>query len=364
MPRITNYEGIDDTIKEFLNSQKKSTATIYLCFFRKIVDYYKMSGKELLESKKADKGFEWERKIMSFIGWMKEQNYSDNACKTAINSLRSFFAYYRVPFEFTTAETKKLGGKPKRTTKDYMLVNEDISKMAFVGDLREKYVLLLGKSLGFRAGDFASFTYGAFRSINLNQEAPIFIGETVTEKEGVTAYPFIDSDALPVVKAMLEGNTDKADTERIFPILERELSTILQQLADKANINLGDKHLRFHCLRKYLIDRLSGNMSESKWKQIVGKATSEDAYVSSFELKECYSKVMKLTTCILTNGNGKVSKLSEEVTKLTARISLLEKQNFLSKATIALIARRFNMTTEELEHDIEEEAQRQEQEPE
>jgi CRISPR/Cas system CSM-associated protein Csm2 small subunit len=182
----------------------------------------------------------------------------------------------------------------------------------FVGNLREKYIVLLGKSFGLRAGDFVTLTYGCFRSINLDDETPIFIGEFQTQKEGVTAYPFIDSDALPILKAVLDSNKNKPNDERIITVSEDELSSIIQSLAVKANINLGGKHLRFHCFRKWLIDRLSSMMSESKWKQIVGKAISEGAYVSNFELKESYSKAMKLTT-VLLNGNGKVSKKVEEM---------------------------------------------------
>jgi uncharacterized coiled-coil protein SlyX len=200
-----------------------------------------------------------------------------------------------------------------------MLTNEDFSKMALVGSLREKYIVLLGKSFGLRAGDFISFTYGTFRSINLDQEPPIFIGEFQTEKEGVTAFPFIDSDALPIIKMIIEGNRDKPNNERIITVQEEELSSILQALAVKANINLGDQHLRFHCFRKYLSDRLSANMSESKWKQIVGKAISEGTYISNFELRDSYLKTMKMTT-VLSNGNGKVSKLSEELAELNNKI--------------------------------------------
>ena len=81
---------------------------------------------------------------------------------------------------------------------------------------------------------------------------------------------------------------------------------------------------------------------------------------------ELYKAVMP-KTALNGNGNGKVSKLSEDVTKLTERIEkqnerieALEKQNFLSKATIQIIARRFKMSPEELDHAIEEEAQRHE----
>jgi integrase len=323
------YEGYDKTVIDFITSQKKGTQHVYKSFFKLVLKYAGMTGEQLLASKKADKDFEWEKKTVAFKQWMKNQksktgkNYSDNATNTAVNSLRSFFDYYRTPLQLSQNENRKLGGKAQRVTKDYMLMNEDIAKLVFVGDLREKYIVLLGKSFGLRAGDFASITYGMFRSINLSTEAPVFFGDFQTQKEGVIAKPFIDADALPVVKAVLEANQNKPNDERIIPIQEEELSSILQALAKKANINLGDKHLRFHCFRKYLIDRLSGTTSESKWKQIVGKAVSEDAYVSGFGLRDDYSKVMKLTT-INGNGNGKVTKLGEEVTKLQKEIEDLK----------------------------------------
>ena len=347
MVKLENLNGFDETLIKFLDAQKASTRKTYKCFLKKMLEYTGMTGAQILESKKADKNFEWEGKALDFKQWLKKQKttqgnfYSDNAAKASIASLRSFFDFYRTPLVFNQNENRKLNGKAQRTTHDYMLTNDDIAKMVFVADLREKYIVLTGKSFGLRAGDFASITYGTFRSVNLEGEAPIGIGELQTEKEGVVAFPFIDSDALPVVKAWLDGHQEQdvkiakrdgsgetvkdsngeivyeirriyKDADRIITIHDDELSSILQSLGVKANINLGGKHLRFHCFRKWLIDRLSSMMSESKWKQIVGKSISEDAYVSTFELKESYSKAMKMTT-VLTNGNGKVSKVLEEM---------------------------------------------------
>jgi len=322
MPRKTDFTGYDNICIEFLTSQKKSTQHTYKAFLKHVLKFTGMTGQQILDSKRADKNYDWEKKVIAFKQWMKNQkttqgkNYSDNAVNTAINTLRSFFDYYRTPLLFSQNENRKLNGKAKRVTKDYMLTNEDISKMAFVGNLREKYIVLLGKSFGLRAGDFITFTYGTFRSLNLDQEPPIFIGEFQTQKEGVTAFPFIDSDALPIIKAVLDGNKNKPNNERILTFQNEELSSILQALAITADISLGNKHLRFHCFRKYLSDRLSANMSESKWKQIVGKAISEGAYISNFELRDGYLKTMKLTT-LNTSGNGEVSKLSDQITELT-----------------------------------------------
>ena len=60
----------------------------------------------------------------------------------------------------------------------------------------------------------------------------------------------------------------------------------------KTGINTHGQRIRFHCLRKFLIDRLSLKTSESKWKQIVGKQINESAYVSQLELREIYRDVM------------------------------------------------------------------------
>lgn len=68
------------------------------------------------------------------------------------------------------------------------------------------------------------------------------------------------------------------------------------------------KRIRFHCLRKFLIDRLSAYASESQWKQIVGKSIDEGAYVSQDQLKGVFTRAMK----DLINGNGiKAKKLME-----------------------------------------------------
>jgi hypothetical protein len=358
--------GYDDTVIAFLNSQKESTKSIYKCNFKYILEFSGLTGEQLLESKRNDKENLWERKAVELRQWAKQKELSDSVSKGLVAILRSFFVYYRTPLIFTQAEKKKVGGRVQRTTQDYQLTNEVIAKMAFVANLREKYILLGGKSVGLRAIDFIHFTYGTFRSINLNQEAPISIGEVNTIKEGVPAHPFIDSDSLPVIKAVLEAGTAHADSEQILTFDETELSTVLQRLAEKANIQLGGKHLRFHCLRKYLCNALSSVLSESKWKQIVGKATSEGAYISDVDSTD-YAKVMKQTTCINTNGNGKVSHLAEEVTSLKEQVETLTKEktelsNTLRSALIVLAAKDRDMkkvldTWESINHKEQREAQ-------
>jgi hypothetical protein len=322
MARPTDFKGHDEPSINYLNSLNTGTKATYKCYFKLFLNFKNMTSQQILDNKRNNKNNETETDVLNFKQWMKTQKtkkgnyYSDNAILTAIHAITGFFDNYRTPLKFTTNESHKLNGKAQRTSKDYTLTNLIIEKMASQGNLRDRYIVLLGKSLGLRASDFINLTYGTFRALDLNQEPPIFMGEIMTIKEKTIAYPFIDADALPIVRQIIESNIDKPDTDKILKFEKEELSAIIQRLAKNANIPLGDYHLRFHCFRKYLINCLARSVGcDSIWKQIVGKAISEDAYIDDSRLRESYIKVMEFTTIYKENGNGKVSKISEELTK-------------------------------------------------
>ena len=54
---------------------------------------------------------------------------------------------------FRRQESKKLTENNRKTV-DYLFDKEDLTKMALAGNLKERYVLLVGKSVGLRASDF------------------------------------------------------------------------------------------------------------------------------------------------------------------------------------------------------------------
>jgi integrase len=321
---IQNTSTVDFTkdpiIKDFLDSQKKSTRNTYSAYMRRLGEFTSESGEQILRN-----GNQWLKKIFVFQQWLIEKGYAETYAQSATGMLRGFFGYHRKPLIFTRTECKRLAER-SRSTEDYLFDREDISKMAMCGNLKERYVLLVGKSLGLRAGDFVNLTYGKFRSLKLDSEPPIFIGVVTTQKERVPAYPFLDSDAVPIVRQILDLNQNKPDSEYILMtkskkahntymrMRDEELSIILQSLARKANIQNGSKRVRFHCLRKYLSDRLSSLMSESKWKQVIGKQINEGAYINADSLQKDYLRVMPTT--IISNGNGKV-KQELEATKTT-----------------------------------------------
>jgi len=262
--------------------------------------------------------------------------------RTALGCVRGFFNYHYEDLKFRRSTTRKLSRKPKRLREDFKFSKETIARMSVQANLRDRYVLVVGKSLGLRAIDFISLKVGDFTCLNLDSEPPIALGKRHTVKEDVPAFPFLDTDATPILKAYLESIDTTDPNSRMLNVKKNELTTILQRLAKRANVNLGNKHLRFHCLRKFLIDRLSSVMSESKWKQVIGKTIGEGAYVSELDLKESYAKAMPETT--FSNHNHSVMKLQE----LEQAITRLAQDNKAQKTTIEVLTKKINALDKEV----------------
>ena len=313
-------EKIDKATEDWLNSQQKSeTKRHYAACWAKFLDFAGMTGDEILADRKLDTEHRWEKKVIAFKDWLiKEKKAATYTATLAAMAARSFFSYHYSTLQYRTAERRKLRERSRKVY-DYQFTREDLKKMYDVGDLTERYVVTAGKSFGLRAGDFLRLTRGDLEPY-LNRELPISIGEIATEKESVKAYPFIDSDALPVVKLVIERMTREGRTEPTDRILdykkERQLSRILQRLVKKAGIVTGNKQVRFHCLRKYLADRLSSVMSESKWKQVVGKMIDEKAYISPDSLRDDYRRAMT-ETCFQKEVEDRLKALEDFKRTLT-----------------------------------------------
>lgn len=297
----------DNATLQWLNAQKRGTMYSYKYSWKFFLEFAGLIGDQLIQNRKADKDYAWERKTLEFKNWLIQRGLSDNSAVGATTAVRSFFAYFRLDLSFKRTERAKLA-EATRKTEDYRFSLEDLKKMYDVADLREKYVLTAGKSFGLRSSDFLKLKRGDLEPY-LERPVPISIGEITTQKERTKAYPFIDNDAKVIIKLMLqkmdrEGTTKPNDRVLTFSD-EIQLSRVVKRLTEKAGIKTGNKQVRFHNLRKFLIDRISRFMSESKWKQIVGKKISEGAYVSPESLREDYARAMNETVFSkITECNG------------------------------------------------------------
>ena len=93
---------------------------------------------------------------------------------------------------------------------------------------------------------------------------------------------------------MLEKYPDAKDSDRVLEFADEQCLTLsLKRMFNNAHLVSGGRVVRFHNLRKYLIDRLSAVCSESQWKQIVGKKISEGAYISTDQLREARALIIE-----------------------------------------------------------------------
>ena len=322
----------DIAIEEWLEAQKKSTQYQYKRTMKVYQEFTQKSGQELLEAKRNDRNYQIEASMFLFRKWLIKKGYAETYCKAAVGGVCGFYRYHRMPLSLRPQESKKLT-EANRKTSDYRFDLPDITAMSLAASLKERYVLLVGKSLGLRAGDFTNLKFGQFRVLKLESEPPVFLGEIATTKERVRAFPFLDSDAVPIVKAWLQAHKDAEDSDKVLQDDEANLSVILQTLCRKAGMEIKDgeihgERVRFHCLRKFLIDHLSAYASESQWKQIVGKAIGEGAYVSQSQLRGVYARAMKET--MIDNNEAKTKQLVD----LENAINLLERENSAFKIRI------------------------------
>lgn len=315
----------DKATIEWLNSQKDSTRPTYQTFWNYFLEFTNMTGDQILSDRETDKEHKWEKRVLQFKQWLiDEKHLAQYTATSAAMAVRGFFTYYYKTLRYRRQESKKLQEKTRKT-EDYKFSVEDMKKMADVANLSEKYIAVAGKSFGLRAGDFLRLTKGDLEAY-IDRPVPISIGKIGTGKEKVPAYPFIDSDAQPVIKLMLERMNRKGRTKPTDRILtykwEKELSQTLKRLAKRAGLKVGNKRVRFHCLRKFLIDNISSLMSESKWKQIVGKSISEGAYVSADSLREDYKRAMNKTTFTkLVSENEVELRAAQRMLEMTLNLS-------------------------------------------
>jgi integrase len=289
---------------DWLKSQEGSTRHSYGTWWRYFLEFTTKTvglntGDQIISERENDKEHKWERLVLDFKKWLvDEKGLSQSSATSAAMAVRGFFSFHYKPLMYRAQESRKLRDS-YRSTEDYLFSREDLKKMVEFANLKEKYILIAGKSFGLRAGDFLDLKRGELEPY-ISREVPISIGKINTGKENIPAYPFIDTDAQPIIKLMIEQMTRDGRTKPTDRMLslkwEKELSQTLKRLAKRAGIETGNRQVRFHCLRKFLCDNLSRFMSESKWKQVVGKKIDEKAYISPESLREDYKRAMTETT--------------------------------------------------------------------
>ncbi len=329
----------DKVISDYLSVQSKHTKRTYSTYMKRLLEFTNQNGKQILAESE-----QWRKRIFEFYTWLKAKGYSSGYCQSTTAMVRSFFGFYDKPLNLRKFDARKLS-RGERVTTDYKFDKATLQKMIdpILGTtLLQRYVCAVGKSFGLRSEEFVEFHYSDFRKLNLDNDAPIYVGRIFTKKEGVYANAFLDSDSIPIVKALLEQNRNKKDSDKVYSGRAQDLSPILRRLASKVGIKTNER-IRFHCLRAYLCNCLGSVCSESTWKTIVGKKCHEDAYINNPEkLREAYvramnqisvSHVQNVNLSMLTEAQKEIDALKAINEKLLKKLEALESgQNTMHKS--------------------------------
>jgi len=351
--------------EDWLNSYGKGTRTVYQlsinAFYQFLDQTYLESvpwnGDKVHQDRKASQRsddetakFKYEDVIVRFANWLhskksvyrhsdsSEFTLADNTVAGYCIAVRSFFAYLRMPLVLNRPQKRAIAQTRNVRNMPYHLTLADIVAMKRQANTKERYVLLVGKSLGLRIGDFVSLRQGLFEGNLKDHEAPYSLGVLITEKRKQPAYAFLDYEAHQAFldwKQELQAlnKWDGKDrfmlsgTRPVSHMTEQEVNGMLKRLAMKAGLRLGNLRLSFHCFRRFLCDHLSTAVGDmNKWKQVVGKQIPESAYISSNNLREAYAKVMQYTCEERMIKLGDVADFRQILVEQKRDISYLETQ--------------------------------------
>ena len=161
----------------------------------------------------------------------------------------------------------------------------------------------------------------------------------LTKKEKIPAHCFLSQESIDLLRTYLP-TLKKKDNLHLFSsngrshISDEAISKMLNRLAEKAQIDLNGKSLKFHCFRKmFLSASIDSGIGLTAGKKLCGKAIarSDDTYLTTVKLREKFIQLKKFLTLNQSPEieGKKIEKLSSVVAKLAEE---LEQQKTVSQA--------------------------------
>jgi len=305
----------------WLSSHKGSSRKVYERAWNFWQRYLGDKNEEWIKANKDTE--DWATHLIQYRRWLQTQRskkhperfLSDNSAKALTMAIRSYFKHIGIAVDLTKGQKEEIRQVSYKPEIDYpfKLRTKELLLQA-VDNPIEEYIVSAGISFGLRINDFLKLTRGILEPlVNEDAEPPIALPPIPTQKRGVTAYPYIDKDALPAIRKLLKemdkaGRTDP--DEPMLLISTHKVNDLLQDLFNRAGIKTGTYQIRYHVLRKFLADQLAGICSSDKWKNFIGKSATSP-YVSS-EGKEIYKRVMSFTCINETRVGQKGIMISKE----------------------------------------------------
>ena len=302
------------SVQEFLDSvSNPNTKKEYRHGIKKFCEWYGKNAEEILQLRKNDltqiageglieyrnRAARFEKEIEKFHSYLLTQNYTINTARNLTLGIRQLFRFYEMGIKFRAGS--KIA-KTVKTTKNFPLTIDHVRTMFKVADLRERVILSMATDLGLRIGDFLELKKTDLPP--LDQEPPISM-EIMTDKEDVIAHGFLSQETVDLLKIYLPTLEKKNGNPHLFPsngeshISDEWMNRLLQNLAEKAGLNLNGKDLTFHCFRKmFLSAAIDSGIGLTAGKKLCGKAIaqSDDTYLTTINLRQKFIQMKKFLT--------------------------------------------------------------------
>jgi len=359
------------SVKEFLDSViNPNTRKGYKIGIKKFNEWFGKSPREILEARKDDltqkpgedlieyrnRAARFEKEIEKFHGYLLKQGYTTNTARALTIGIRQLFRYYQMPVRMRAGSRVT---KTVKTSRNFLLRIEHVRKMFDVADLRERVILSMATDLGLRISDFIKIKKKDLPL--LDQEPPVMF-DVMTGKEEVVAHGFLSVETIELLKVYLPI-LQKKENPYLFPsngerpISDEWLNQLLRKLAEKAQIELNDKSLTFHCFRKmFLSASIDSGIGLTAGKKLCGKAIarSDDTYLTTVKLREKFIQLKKFLTIkqSVKSEDQQLEKLESVVAKLSEE---LEQQKIVTQALTGenlKIRKEFKKRVAELNEEI------------
>jgi integrase len=359
------------SVKEFLDSViNPNTRKGYKVGIKKFHVWFGKSPREILEARKDDltqklgedlieyrnRAARFEKEIEKFHGYLLNQGYTTNTARALTIGIRQLFRYYQMPVRMRAGSRVT---KTVKTSRNFPLRIEHVRKMYEVADLRERVILSMATDLGLRISDFIKIKKKYLPL--LDQEPPVMF-DVMTGKEEVVAHGFLSAETIELLKIYLP-TLKKKENPYLFPsngkrpISDEWLNQLLRKLAEKAQLELNDKSLTFHCFRKmFLSASIDSGIGLTAGKKLCGKAIarSDDTYLTTVKLKEKFTQLKKFLTIkqLVKSEDQQLEKLESAVAKLSEE---LEQQKIVTQAVTGenlKIRKEFKKRVAELSEEI------------
>lgn len=337
---------LDSTAKRATRDMYRRGITLFVQFYGKDVntilkerkdDLTPRKDENLIDAKNRASRYEnlleqyhaWLLKPLHTINKKPNQAYKLNSARTFCLGLLQLFRYYNMTV------TLRSGSPINQTvvaTTSFKLMPEHCRKMFHIAkDIRSKLLISLGKDLGWGISDVLSIKRSELP--NLEEKAPIE-WVRIRKKTNKVAKTCLSAETVALLKEYLFSfpteNPYLFNSDGVGAIDAETVNRRLRDLAEDADIQVGNLKLSWHCFRKMIIS-IAKNMSIDGdiIKLMVGKSVKKDmlTYMISVDVKTAFEKLQTVLGIDIVGAEPSEGEqaLKSKIEQLEATIITLNK---------------------------------------